>query len=439
MLTDDAFYTEKKYCFQKNFSSIDYNITIELINDFEMKLFIVLKNLRTSVKEEYFITFNLQLLQEIDIYFCRFKDIHEIFYFFREIFSKSSYNFKVDDDNLFLLIPKFYNGVKIIKIAIPPRKIKNKRGMYASPYEGASVNIIYSEFAKYKEETNKKLEEKDITIKNLNIIIEQSAQEKEDLLNQIRALKEEIEYLKRNKKTYAEVLDEKCQKVQNEKKSLINNIDNNYYSNFGNEDITFANPQPEPKIQLSRARSSNNFKRRINRVITSPKNIKVNIPVDIPVSMILKTDEELKQYSIFNETDFDLIENWIFPQKEHERKLIYRASRDGDKISIFHSLCDNKGPTLIVITTTKGCKIGAYTSKSLNDYSGWTFDEYAFIFSVSLKKKVKPRIYENALFCSNIFAFCFGTLWNALKRFMLSKVLSKISPQLVGNSEQLRA
>ena len=46
--------------------------------------------------------------------------------FFRDIFSKSSYNLKVEDDNLFLIIPKLYNGVKMIKIVIPPRTIKNK-------------------------------------------------------------------------------------------------------------------------------------------------------------------------------------------------------------------------------------------------------------------------------------------------------------------------
>ena len=50
--------------------------------------------------------------------------------------------------------------------------------------------------------------------------------------------------------------------------------------------------------------------------------------------------------------------------------LIYRSSRDGFEASSFHSKCDNKPNTLIIIKSTNGNVFGGYTEKSWNHSGG---------------------------------------------------------------------
>ena len=65
----------------------------------------------------------------------------------------------------------------------------------------------------------------------------------------------------------------------------------------------------------------------------------------------------------------ELIKYWIDPVKKIEGELLYRLSRDGDQISTFHSLCDNKGPTLTLFETKEGNKGGIYTPLSWDSNS----------------------------------------------------------------------
>ena len=61
--------------------------------------------------------------------------------------------------------------------------------------------------------------------------------------------------------------------------------------------------------------------------------------------------------------------NWIKPRKsESDWKLCWRASRDGWDSSRFHSLCDEKGPTVTIVKVGKYI-FGGYTSLSWSKYS----------------------------------------------------------------------
>ena len=59
--------------------------------------------------------------------------------------------------------------------------------------------------------------------------------------------------------------------------------------------------------------------------------------------------------------EYDMISNWISPNKKIKINLLYRASRDGDKPKDFHDRCDNKGRTFCIFDLENGYKIGAYT------------------------------------------------------------------------------
>ena len=61
--------------------------------------------------------------------------------------------------------------------------------------------------------------------------------------------------------------------------------------------------------------------------------------------------------------------NWIKPRRsENDWKLCWRASRDGWSSSRFHSLCDEKGPTVTIVKVEKYI-FGGYTSLSWSKYS----------------------------------------------------------------------
>ena len=81
-----------------------------------------------------------------------------------------------------------------------------------------------------------------------------------------------------------------------------------------------------------------------------------------------------------------MIENWISPIGFFKCKLIYDAKEDGDKISTYHNLCDNKGATLTIISTSNNT-FGGYLSISFSQNSGWIHDEKAFLFNLNYNEK----------------------------------------------------
>ena len=68
-------------------------------------------------------------------------------------------------------------------------------------------------------------------------------------------------------------------------------------------------------------------------------------------------------------------------------KLLFKASKDDKFPNAFHSLCDNKGPTIIFIKLNNGKRIGGYTSVSWNSKNEFQEDEKAFLFSLDRKEK----------------------------------------------------
>ena len=83
-------------------------------------------------------------------------------------------------------------------------------------------------------------------------------------------------------------------------------------------------------------------------------------------------------------------------------------SRDGDKIGIFHKLCDNKKcPTICFIFLKDGNIIGGYTTLTWDCSGIWKKDNYSFIFNIN-----KNLICENisnfsSIYCSNNYALDF--------------------------------
>jgi len=106
----------------------------------------------------------------------------------------------------------------------------------------------------------------------------------------------------------------------------------------------------------------------------------------------LKCEKEKNDFllNLITEEEKKLLQEFI--GKDKKVKLLYKASKDGDKADNFYAKCENKGPTLTLILTTNQRKFGGYTSLSwkrpVNDDPVYYKDENAFIFCLNKKKNI---------------------------------------------------
>jgi len=61
-------------------------------------------------------------------------------------------------------------------------------------------------------------------------------------------------------------------------------------------------------------------------------------------------------------------------------EVLYEAAQDGDSASRFHSLCDSKGATVVIILTSTGNVFGGYSSTDWTSTSGYGTSSTAFLF-----------------------------------------------------------
>jgi hypothetical protein len=100
--------------------------------------------------------------------------------------------------------------------------------------------------------------------------------------------------------------------------------------------------------------------------------------------------------------EFKFGQNW---------NLIYKASLDGFEASDFHSKCDDKSKTLVIIKSTNGNVFGGYTEQLWNNGCSFKIDPNAFIFSLinkenkPLKVKCSPN---NGIRCDHNYGSVFG-------------------------------
>ena len=78
----------------------------------------------------------------------------------------------------------------------------------------------------------------------------------------------------------------------------------------------------------------------------------------------INTNNELFSSNIIDQEDKTTLNNWINLNNDKKINLLYKASRDGDNYQDFYRLCENKGPTITVVHTTKGYKFGGFTKLS---------------------------------------------------------------------------
>ncbi|KAK8790889.1 hypothetical protein WA158_005520 [Blastocystis sp. Blastoise] len=89
-------------------------------------------------------------------------------------------------------------------------------------------------------------------------------------------------------------------------------------------------------------------------------------------------------------------------------RLLYRASRDGYKASDFHSRCDSRGETIVVICSEdlekKECLFGGYNNTSWDSTNTFLYDNESFLFTLINPHHTRPTRFA----CRNPYKALYG-------------------------------
>ena len=138
----------------------------------------------------------------------------------------------------------------------------------------------------------------------------------------------------------------------------------------------------------------------------------INIKFD-EIKQIKESDtQKLSSNIIYNLNQFNIVINRLkkyFNKDNITFNLLYRTTRDGDKIQNFYNKCGNKKNTLILIKTKNNYIFGGFTTQTWENYKMDKKDDNAFCFSLD-----KNKIYETVKGSYSIFFYpgkIFGFFW----------------------------
>ena len=159
--------------------------------------------------------------------------------------------------------------------------------------------------------------------------------------------------------------------------------------------------------------SHNDLRKRVKMLEKNNKEMKETLDkiMSIPTitQYLLKISKNISNGIIKTEEDKNLVFSWINQNiQKVSAKLLYSAIIDGDNASTFHNLCDDKGPTLIIVESTDGKIFGGYTKESWSGNSQYKSDKKAFIFSLDKKMRAELKQKSYSIYCSPSYGPSFG-------------------------------
>ena len=159
--------------------------------------------------------------------------------------------------------------------------------------------------------------------------------------------------------------------------------------------------------------NSVNVKKKITSddFLNNMKSILQKIQIDIKYCL------KIKNYSFFSESDLkinkeglEFLQKDLFKKKLKKTTLLYKGTKDGFKCSSFHSLCDNKGPTLTIIKSHSDKIFGGFINDSWHSKGIYTYSKKSFLFSLDKKEKYehKESIKSQSFYGNSGYGMTFG-------------------------------
>ena len=242
-----------------------------------------------------------------------------------------------------------------------------------------------------------KIKSIEINMKNLE---ENSKKEKIKYESEIKDMKENNLKYQIN---ISNLIEEKFKKERTKYESEIKGL-KEYVTKYQNESKELKEKFVYYKIEISNLKEEN---KKLCEEINNLKKFHISKTMN---------DSNLKFSSIIGNdlNKIKLMQNWIeeaIRKKEIKYKLIFKMSENGNKSNDFHKYCDNKGPTLTLIKTTKNKIFGGFTPLNWKNQGSGTMDEtnQTFIFSLNLKKKYNMLKKDGyAIYCTKRYGPNFG-------------------------------
>ena len=235
----------------------------------------------------------------------------------------------------------------------------------------------------------------------------------EDIINNIYEKKFSADDIKKNKyfiqfDDLKEICEELEQRISKDKISIIESTNT----------IIISIPLPSSKIKeiiFELLQNEINEKEKVNKLLDSIHQQKEEI------ANLKKEIKELKDLNkgfsflfsccilnldsliVTDITNNSLLKNWINPKLKISANLLYRSSKNGPEIKTYHSLCNNKGPSLHLFLLKMGDIVGFFTNESIDSISGWKNDSKCFIFNLTKKIKCSKddSVDNTAFYCKD--------------------------------------
>jgi len=139
--------------------------------------------------------------------------------------------------------------------------------------------------------------------------------------------------------------------------------------------------------------------------------VKDDLKTELDFYLIDIPDKLLKPYKVLTSAYEEKIKEWT---GKSTLSLLYRGSRDGFAANIFHSKCDNKGPTVTILKSTGGYVFGGYSTVPWESTGQYKRAPGSFLFTLSNPHNVAPTTfhlnnsYANDIFCNPGYGPTFG-------------------------------
>ena len=293
----------------------------------------------------------------------------------------------------------------------------------------SKFNESYNEIKKIYEEINENKEKLKLKIQKIFTSIRNIINNREDELLDNVDKEFENSYFKDNFMKDIEKLPNKINSCM-EKCKNIDEIENNICK------LIKESAEIENNINIINNINSNikNIEKATNNDIQFiPEKIEQNNDIEnlksfgkILVRNKFVSDNMLKKSSIIKDDKNSLnsITNWILEtinKDEIKFELIFKMSENGNKSDDFHKYCDNKGPTLTLVKTTKNKIFGGFTPLNWKNkgYGIKDSSNQTFIFSLNLNKKFNMINQKgDGIYCSSNYGPNFGNCDFDLKENM---------------------
>jgi hypothetical protein len=334
--------------------------------------------------------------------------------------SNNDYNFQIDENK----IVKLEDDTNIIRIE--QEKIKNemkrvlneasklKQENEIFKAENASLsnenNILKNENEKHKEqiinyenEIKTYKDENESYRSQLNDSIYKSKNNellkiKETYENEIQLLRENFEKLNKENESLKEEIEELKHNytvVTNENESLVNDI-NNLKTNITNHQRDILNEDEikrlieENSVFRIKAQENESLKKQLEEYKVKLKEQIEEREEEEDSQEFIEKNEVIGDI-IHNKNELDMITNKI--NKDNKKiiiNLLYKATADSDRASVFHEKCDKAKNSIVLVETENGMRFGGYTTCSWSGNCVDKIDPEAFIFSFD-----KMKTYDN--------------------------------------------